>query len=116
MDKKSENDAHAVSYRAPVGIIGSLLLGILLIGGGIGSYVLAQHSSAPHAITAHSFAKVEQAIMESEVRLNARIDQTNARLDQTNARIDQTNARLLRIDDKVDEILLRLIQRRADSE
>jgi predicted NBD/HSP70 family sugar kinase len=38
--------------------------------------------------------EIRDAILSTNARLDARLDQTNARLDQTNARLDQANARL----------------------
>jgi len=81
-----QNGKGTVSMRVFYTTLGSLIMAAFVIGGGIGSYVMAQHTSVPHPVTDTRIddarKEVKEAVKESEQRLTAQQKSTDEKINQ----------------------------------
>ena len=81
-----QNGKGTVSMRVFYTTLGSLIMAAFVIGGGIGSYVMAQHTSVPHPVTDTKIddarKEVKEAVKESEDRLTAQQMATDDKINQ----------------------------------
>ncbi len=81
-----QNGKGTVSMRVFYTTLGSLIMAAFVIGGGIGSYVMAQHTSVPHPVTDTKLEdarkEVKEAVKESEQRLTTQQMATDEKINR----------------------------------
>lgn len=95
-----KNGSGPVTYKIFYATLGALIMATIVVIGGLGSYVMAQHTSVPHPATSavidDTKGEVTQAVKDSEARLHEQLAEQ---------RIEQRI-----IDTKIDRILNFMIE------